>query len=76
MHNNLLYHRVFITLTHFIFKINFLKINCRGATASGRSREAHVRQIERAEKLQDKTYAQLKKRAKKKRKEHVKSNLR
>ena len=37
----------------------------RGATASGRSREARARQIARAGKLQDKTHARLKKCARK-----------
>ena len=36
-----------------------------GATASGRSREAHARQIARSGKLQDKTHAIFKKRARK-----------
>ena len=38
-------------------------MDCCGATASGRSREARARQIARAGKLQDKTRARLKKRA-------------
>ena len=37
--------------------------HCRGATASGRSREVRARQSVRAGKLQDKTRARLKKRA-------------